>query len=102
LLALVPATLGHLSVSWALRHVDAHGASTALLAVPLFASLWAHLFVGERVTAAQIVAGAVVLLAIPGAIRPSGPELRAVAIDPGGEIPVEDGEDPTRRGRRCG
>lgn len=74
LLGLVPGTVGHLTVSWALRHVDAHAASTVLLAVPLLASLWAHLFVGERVAAGQIAAGAVVLLAIPGAIRrPSVP-----------------------------
>ena len=69
LLGLVPGTIGHISVSWALRHVEAHAASTVLLAVPLLASLWAQLFVGERIGASQVAAGALVLLAIPGAIR---------------------------------
>ena len=69
LLGLIPGTIGHLTVSWALRHVEAHAASTVLLAVPMFASLWAYLLVGERIALGQIVAGAVVLLAIPGAIR---------------------------------
>jgi drug/metabolite transporter (DMT)-like permease len=69
LLGLVPGTIGHLTVSWALRHVEAHAASTVLLAVPLLASLWAYAIIGERVAVGQIVAGAIVLLAIPGAIR---------------------------------
>jgi len=68
-LGLVPGTIGHLTVNWALRHVEAHAASTVLLAVPLFASLWAHVAIGERVALGQIVAGAIVLLAIPGAAR---------------------------------
>ena len=69
MLGLIPGTIGHLTVNWALRHVEAYAASTVLLAVPLFASLWAHLFVGERVSLVQIVSGLVVLAAIPGAIR---------------------------------
>jgi drug/metabolite transporter (DMT)-like permease len=75
LMGLVPATAGHFLVNWALRHVPAHNASTVLLAVPLFASLWAHLVVGERVTAGQVAAGLAVLAAIPGAVR-GGPVVR--------------------------
>lgn len=69
LMGLIPATAGHFLVNWALRHVAAHHASTVLLAVPLFASLWAHLLVGERVSARQLAAGLAVLAAIPGAVR---------------------------------
>ena len=88
-LALVPATMGHLSVSWSLRHVEAHAAATVLLAVPLLASLWAHLFVDERLGPLQIVAGALVLASIPGAVRPDRRELVEIPTDPGGELPLE-------------
>jgi drug/metabolite transporter (DMT)-like permease len=74
LIGLVPGTIGHLTVSWALRHVEVHTASTVLLAVPLFASLWAYALVGERVALGQILAGTIVLLALPGAVRrPTAP-----------------------------
>lgn len=69
LIGLIPATTGHLLVNFALRHVAAHQASMVLLAVPLFASLWAYLLVGERVSAVQMAAAAAVLIAIPGAVR---------------------------------
>jgi drug/metabolite transporter (DMT)-like permease len=78
LMGLVPGTVGHLTVGWALRHVEAHAAAIVLLAVPLFASLWAHLFVGEEVTALQLAAGLVVLASIPPAIRGT----RAEAVPP--------------------
>jgi drug/metabolite transporter (DMT)-like permease len=78
LMGLVPGTVGHLTVGWALRHVEAHAAAIVLLAVPLFASLWAHLFVGEEVNAVQLAAGLVVLASIPPAIRGT----RAEAIPP--------------------
>jgi drug/metabolite transporter (DMT)-like permease len=72
LMGLIPATAGHFLVNWSLRHVPAHRASVVLLAVPLFASLWAYLLVGERVSVGQIATGVAVLVAIPGAVRTGG------------------------------
>lgn len=92
LMGFLPGTVGHVTVSWALRHVEAHAASTIMLATPLLASLWAYCFVGEIVSVGQIVAGLVVLSAIPGAIR--RPELQVTA---GVSDPAADGRNHSGR-----
>lgn len=69
LMGLVPATGGHLLVNWSLRSVPAYPASNILLAVPVFASVWAYLVVGEQIGIGQVLAGLVILAAIPGALR---------------------------------
>jgi drug/metabolite transporter (DMT)-like permease len=88
LLAFGPATVGHLSVSWALRHVEAYAASVVLLAVPVLASLWAALFVGERVGFVQLAAGAAILAAIPGALRGEKVEALEVPTGASGAVPI--------------
>ncbi len=79
LMGLVPATSGHLLVNWSLRHVPAYRASSVLLAVPVFASLWAALLVGERISFPQVVAGIVILAAIPGALGASSEPPKTLA-----------------------
>lgn len=62
-LALVPGN-GHLLLNWAHRRVTAALSSLALAAVPLLASIWAHLVLGEpygwrHVVGMLLVAGAI-------------------------------------------
>jgi drug/metabolite transporter (DMT)-like permease len=68
LLALVPGN-GHLLVNWAHTRVSAALSVIALSAVPLLASLWAHLIFGEPFGAAHVVGMLIVAVAIEGGRR---------------------------------
>ena len=67
-LALVPGN-GHLLVNWALPRVSAALGSLVLTAVPLLASLWAHLIFDEPYGVPQLAGMALVAAAIEGARR---------------------------------
>jgi drug/metabolite transporter (DMT)-like permease len=67
-LALLPGN-GHLLVNWALPKVSAALGSLVLTAVPLLASLWAHLIFDEAYGVPQLLGMAMVAAAIEGARR---------------------------------
>jgi len=64
---LVPGTLGHLTMNWAHRYVDATVSSLIILGVPVVATAGAAMFLGESMTALQMLGAGVVLVSI-GAI----------------------------------
>ena len=61
LIALVPQTIGHTSLNWALGHVSATGVAIAIMGEPIGASALAWLVLGEAPSPA-VVAGAAFLL----------------------------------------
>ncbi len=63
-LALVSGTLGHILTNWAHAHASAFVVSILLLGVPVVAVAGAAVWLGEVPGAAQVVGGAVVLVAI--------------------------------------
>ncbi|HZR84409.1 MAG TPA: DMT family transporter [Candidatus Binatia bacterium] len=63
-LALVSGTLGHVLTNWAHAHASAFVVSIMLLGVPVLASAGAAAFLGETITPAELVGGAIVLGAI--------------------------------------
>jgi len=63
-IAIFPGTLGHALTNWAHAHVAAFVASMILLAVPVIATVGAHVFLGEPISALQLLGGAVVLSAV--------------------------------------
>lgn len=71
LLALGPGN-GHVLVNWAHARVTAAFASLVLTAVPLLASLWAHLVLGEPFGAWHVAGAVLVAVAIEGARRAEG------------------------------
>jgi drug/metabolite transporter (DMT)-like permease len=79
-LALLPGN-GHLLVNWALPRVSAALGSLVLTAVPLLASLWAHLIFREPYGPRHLIGMALVAAAIEGARRseagspPGSPDL---------------------------
>lgn len=78
-IAVFPGTLGHVLTNWAHAHASAFVISTLLLGVPVVAAASAALFLGEPITAAQIVGAAMVLLAIGRIVRSSGDEAATLA-----------------------
>lgn len=60
---------GHLLVNWAHARVSAALASIVLSILPLLASLWAHLVLGEPYTWRHMVGIGIVVIAIEGARR---------------------------------
>lgn len=77
LLALGPGN-GHVLVNWAHARVTAAFASLVLTAVPLLASLWAHLVLGEPFGVWHVVGAVVVSVALEGARRAEGRARRSV------------------------
>lgn len=67
-LALLPGN-GHLLVNWAHRRVSAALASLVLAAVPLLASVWAHLVFGEPYGARHLLGMLLVAAAVEGGRR---------------------------------
>lgn len=63
-LAIFPGTLGHVLTNWAHAHVQAFSISMMFLAAPIVSSTAAYFYLGEDVTATQMVGGLIVLLAI--------------------------------------
>ncbi len=68
LLALGPGN-GHLLMNWAHARVTAALSSLVLSAVPLLASLWAHLVLGEPYGVRHVVGAVLVAVAVEGARR---------------------------------
>lgn len=68
LLALVPGN-GHLLVNWAHERVSAALASLLLAAVPVLATLWAFVFLGEAFGPRHLVGMLIVIIASEGGRR---------------------------------
>jgi drug/metabolite transporter (DMT)-like permease len=67
--ALVPGFIGHFSVTWSLRWVPANVPPVLMLAIPALSGVMAWLLIGQRITPLQVVAGAVTLAGVAGAVR---------------------------------
>ncbi|MDH4111828.1 MAG: DMT family transporter [Thermoleophilia bacterium] len=63
LIALVPGLMGHLSVAWSHRFVEAWLGSLLLQSQPVIGSVAAWVLLGERMTALTAIGGAVVVVA---------------------------------------
>lgn len=74
--ALVPGIVGHFSVTWPLRSVPANIPPVLMLLIPVLSGLLAWVFLGEQVDGATMVAGAVTLVGVAGAVL-SGRDLVA-------------------------
>ncbi len=64
LLAIVPTIFGHTLFNWLLKYVNAATISMAILGEPIGASLLAYLLLGESISSAQWVGGAIILSGI--------------------------------------
>jgi drug/metabolite transporter (DMT)-like permease len=64
LLSLFPGILGHGLLSWAQPRVDSSVSSVLIQAEPVGATFWAWLFLDEAVSAAQVAAMSVVVVAL--------------------------------------
>lgn len=69
LLALVPTTIGHSSLNWALGHLSASLVAVSVLGEPIGASVLAWVILGERVGPWRILFGMVILIGIYAAAR---------------------------------
>lgn len=63
LIAIVPGLMGHLSVAWSHRYVEAWLGSLLLQSQPVIGSVAAWVLLGERITPLTALGGAVVLVA---------------------------------------
>jgi drug/metabolite transporter (DMT)-like permease len=76
--ALLPGAVGHFSVTWALRWVPANVPPVIMLSIPVLSGALAWLLLDQVVHGGQVLAGAVTLIAVLGAIRsPSAHRLGA-------------------------
>jgi drug/metabolite transporter (DMT)-like permease len=87
LLALVPGN-GHLLLNWAHTRVRAALASILLAAVPLLASIWAHLVFGEPYGLRHLAGIFLVITAVEGARRAEARFTRAMAGEAAARIPA--------------
>lgn len=79
--AIFPGLVGHFSVTWPLRSVPANIPPVLMLLIPVLSGLLAWVFLGEVVDGATLLAGAVTLVGVAGAVL-SGRDLVAVeALD---------------------
>lgn len=67
--ALGPGGLGHVFVSWPLRWLSASTAALARLAQPPLAALFAWWWLGEALTASQVVGGALAIVGVSMILR---------------------------------
>jgi drug/metabolite transporter (DMT)-like permease len=67
--AAVPGLVGHFSVTWALRWVPANLPPVMMLAIPVLSGALAWVAIDQPVRTAQVVAGAITLLGVAGAVR---------------------------------
>ncbi|MCB1006704.1 MAG: DMT family transporter [Acidimicrobiales bacterium] len=80
--AVVPGMLGHGAMTWAVRFVPANVPPVIMLTIPIFSGVLAWLVIGQTVTAGKIVAGAITLGGVLGAIRsPAAPAVAVEALD---------------------
>lgn len=63
-LALVPQLVGHSSLNWALKYTSATYVGIVTLAEPIASSLMAYVLLGEPITPATFVGGALVLIGV--------------------------------------
>jgi drug/metabolite transporter (DMT)-like permease len=71
--AIVPGVFGHFLSTWPLRWVPANVPPLLQLSIPFIAGFLAWLFVGETITAAHVLGGAITIAGVAGAIRsPAG------------------------------
>jgi drug/metabolite transporter (DMT)-like permease len=76
--AAIPGVLGHGAVTWALRWVPANLPPVMMLAIPVLSGALAWVFVDQPIRTAQVVAGAITLVGVAGAVRsPSAHRLAA-------------------------
>jgi drug/metabolite transporter (DMT)-like permease len=68
IVALVPGLLGHFSVTWPLRWVPANLPPVLMLAIPALSGAMAWVFLGETVSGLTMLAGAVTLAGVAGAV----------------------------------
>ena len=61
--------IGHTALNWALRHLSATYVAVSTMAEPVGSGILAYLLLGEAVTLATIVGGAVILTGIYVASR---------------------------------
>lgn len=90
-----PGALGHIAMTWPLAWVPANLPPVIRLAIPVLASTWAWLFLGEGVGASHVVGGLVVIAGVAGALTSrSGRELVRDAASSGDEPRVAVGDRP--------
>jgi drug/metabolite transporter (DMT)-like permease len=66
--AFVAGFIGHTLVAWSHAHVESWRAALITQCHPVFASIWAAIFLGERLTAPVVLGIAIVLAATGGVI----------------------------------
>jgi drug/metabolite transporter (DMT)-like permease len=66
LLSVVQMALPYLIFSWALRRVAAHRAALIVLLEAILNPIWTYLIVGERVPAATLIGGPLILISVVG------------------------------------
>lgn len=74
--ATLASALAYLVQTWAQRHLSAAQTAVILTAEPMFAALFGYLLAGDRLTPAQLVGGAMILVAV--ALVEILPNLRAL------------------------
>lgn len=67
-MALVPGALGHIAMTWPLRHLPANVPPLFRLATPAVAGLFAWIFLGEGFTIVHVIGGAIIIAGLAGAI----------------------------------
>lgn len=77
--ALLPGAVGHFSITRSLATVPANLPPVVMLTIPVLSGAMAWVLLGQEVRPAQIVAGAVTLVAVAGAVRT--PSAQAVGAD---------------------
>ena len=67
-MALIPGALGHIAMTWPLRHLPANVPPLFRLATPAVAGLFAWIFLGEGFTIVHVIGGAIIIVGLSGAI----------------------------------
>ncbi|MGY9083110.1 MAG: DMT family transporter [Acidimicrobiales bacterium] len=67
-MALIPGALGHIAMTWPLRHLPANVPPLFRLATPAVAGLFAWIFLGEGFTIVHVIGGAIIIAGLSGAI----------------------------------
>ncbi len=69
--------LGHAMMNWSIQQIPLWLSSTLTLLIPVVSASAAWIFLDESLSATQLAAMAVVLAALAGIVRPSGPKTAA-------------------------
>ncbi len=67
-MALIPGALGHIAMTWPLRHLPANVPPLFRLATPAVAGMFAWIFLGEGFTLVHVTGGAIIIAGLAGAI----------------------------------